>query len=92
MMLRQIVGISMLPNYRHGTVVVGWRWFRPSKLQPGRVIIAQAEGREIIKRINRRDGDRFYVIGDNPAASIDSRTFGWLERRQVLAIVTWPRR
>jgi phage repressor protein C with HTH and peptisase S24 domain len=44
-----------------------------------------------VKRARRRDGDGWWVEGDNPFGSTDSRELG---RAQVLAVVVarlWPR-
>jgi type IV secretory pathway protease TraF len=49
------------------------------------------EGREKIKRIARLEANRMYVLGDNPAASTDSRSFGWLELEAVVGTLALPR-
>lgn len=42
------------------------------------------DGRTIVKRVARIDGDQLTVLGDNPASSTDSRTFGPVPRRSVV--------
>jgi len=87
-MIRRIVGGSMLPHLTPGKVVFGWRSHR---LHIGDVVILFHDGLEKIKRIDHIDGEKLYVLGDNPVASTDSRQFGFVDRSQVLARVIWPR-
>ncbi len=42
---------------------------------------------ELIKRVTAADGQAAWVIGDNPSASTDSRTFGWVARSQLRAVM-----
>jgi type IV secretory pathway protease TraF len=46
---------------------------------------------EKIKRIERQQGDLIYLLGDNPGASTDSRDFGWLPAKTIVAKVVWPK-
>ena len=87
-MIRRIVGGSMLPHLTPGKVVFGWRAHR---LKIGDVVILFHDGLEKIKRIDHIDGEKLYVLGDNPVMSTDSRQFGLVERSQVLARIVWPR-
>lgn len=81
----------MLPTYRPGDVLVGWRlpagrqgWFRP---RAGQVVVARTPERLIIKRITRRHDTDFWLEGDNPAHSTDSRHFGPVARGQIEAVI-----
>lgn len=87
-MIRRVVGASMLPSFRPGRIVFGWR---PRQVRPGDVVILLHDGLEKIKRVERIDGSKVYVLGDNAAASTDSRQFGWLPVTSVKARVVWPR-
>jgi len=49
------------------------------------------DGLEKIKRIERQQGDLLYLLGDNPSASTDSRDFGWVEGKAIVAKVVWPK-
>jgi phage repressor protein C with HTH and peptisase S24 domain len=80
----------MLPTFRHDQVVVGTT--DTTKVGVGDVVVVEHEGLEKIKRVADVQGDRIYVLGDNPAASSDSRVFGWLESKLVRAKIIWPKR
>lgn len=87
-MVRQIHGHSMMPVLPPGTIVYGWRWYL--KLRPGDTVIFEHNKREKIKRIEKIDNNRVYLIGDHPGASTDSRHFGWLDIDAIVAKVVWP--
>ncbi|HEY4160589.1 MAG TPA: S26 family signal peptidase [Candidatus Saccharimonadales bacterium] len=78
----------MAPALLPGQLVVG-RYTR--ELQPGDVVIVSHNGLEKIKRIERQQGDLLYLLGDNPAASTDSRSFGWVQSDSIVAKVVWPK-
>lgn len=84
LMLRRVVGESMLPALRPGAIVVGWRFKRPTA---GSIVIARHQGKEIIKRVAQQRSDSYYLLGDNQPRSTDSRTYGWLNRRAIRAVV-----
>lgn len=78
----------MTPTLTPGQLVVGRR---TTNLQPGDVVIVSHKGLEKIKRIEKQQGNLVYLLGDNPATSTDSRTFGWLQASAVVAKVVWPK-
>jgi phage repressor protein C with HTH and peptisase S24 domain len=79
----------MSPRLRPGQILLAVHLFR--RLHPGQVVIIRHDGKEKVKRIERIEDDRIFVIGDNLVASTDSRHFGWLKRREIVARVIWPR-
>jgi nickel-type superoxide dismutase maturation protease len=89
-MMRRVVGPSMSPKLRPGKIVLASPLFR-RRLRPGQVVIFEHQGKEKIKRIERLDHGRLFLIGDNLSASTDSRHFGWLTSREVIAKVIWPK-
>lgn len=78
----------MLPSLTPGQIVVG-RF--TSELRAGDVVIVSHDGIEKIKRIEKQQGNLLYLLGDNPAASTDSRDFGWVQADYVVAKVVWPK-
>jgi nickel-type superoxide dismutase maturation protease len=83
--IRRVQGSSMLPSLKPGRIVVGWCY--SLALKPGQLIIFTHQGREMIKRIQNIEADEFFVVGDNPSASTDSRSFGRVSRQQIMARV-----
>ena len=77
----------MLPTLKAGQLVIG-RVTR--ELQAGDVVIVSHDGIEKIKRIEQQQGDLIYLLGDNAVASKDSRSFGWLPAKDIIAKVVWP--
>jgi len=78
----------MAPALHAGQLVIGRQ---TRELRPGDVVIVSHDGLEKIKRIEKQQGDLIYLLGDNPAASTDSRDFGWVQARSIIAKVVWPK-
>ena len=62
------------------------------RVRPGDVVALRDPrdgARTILKRVAAVDGDELTVLGDNAAASTDSRTFGPVPRSSVLGRVVY---
>lgn len=71
----RVIGPSMEPSLSNGQVV----WARRGGVRPGRLVVFEEPGRPglvVVKRACERRGDGWWVEGDNPDASTDSRTYG----------------
>lgn len=79
--LYRVAGDSMLPTYRPGDVLLGWRWFRPRR---GDIVVVRRD-RLIIKRVSHVNVEGVFIEGDNPRRSTDSRSFGRVLPAQVEA-------
>lgn len=80
----RIVGPSMEPTLRNGD---WWLVRRTSSVAPGDVVLLVHPSRpdlHVVKRVVRRGDDGWWVEGDNPTASDDSRQFGVVPDRNVL--------
>ena len=89
LLLRRVVGASMLPTYKQGEIVVGST--NVADVQVGDVVMVEHDGLEKIKRVADKRPGEVYVLGDNPHASSDSRSFGWLSEKSVKAKIIWSR-
>ncbi len=86
-----VSGPSMVPHLRHGDrVLVRYG----ARVRPGDVVlvwlpeeVGQPAGRLSVKRALRRQGAGWWVEGDNPFASRDSRSLGPIDDRDVVARV-----
>lgn len=86
--LRKVVGRSMLPMLADGQVLVCWK---NAAIRRGDVVIVHHNGMEKIKRLKTIRTHHVYIVGDNRAASTDSRHFGWISRDAVVGRVIWPK-
>ena len=80
-----IEGNSMLPTLKNGDAVL----IAPSaKLSVGDIVLARHPFKrsvKIIKRIGTIDAQgNYFLLGDNPAESSDSRTFGTVSVKNIL--------
>jgi nickel-type superoxide dismutase maturation protease len=85
--LVDVAGPSMSPTLRHGDVVLV-RWGAP--VRGGDVVVVRRPGPGalvLVKRVVRRVHGGWWVEGDSPAASTDSRHFGPVPDEGVLARV-----
>lgn len=72
----RIVGPSMEPALVNGD---WWLVRRSTRLRPGVVVLLQHPGRpelSVVKRLAERRESGWWVLGDNPDHSEDSRQFG----------------
>jgi len=89
----KVCGNSMLPTYRDGEHLIGFRFYPVRFLKPGDVIVFmqdlyEGEERAVIKRIERLKtvghSTYFYVLGDNPPESLDSREYGYVHQSKFI--------
>lgn len=90
LIVRRIVGASMQPALESGQQILATSLLR--HIHPGQIVIINHHGKEKVKRVERVNDDKrqVFVIGDNLAASTDSRHFGWLGYDNVVAKVILP--
>ena len=83
----KVAGNSMAPRYRNGDWLLV-RWGNSSKV--GSVLLIEREVRPgvfIIKRLLRIDSGKFWVEGDNAAASTDSQQWGAIGADEIIGRV-----
>jgi len=90
-------GPSMLPTLSEGDRLLVRYVPTPAvrSLDPGRLVVCLPPDRPIaVKRLGRRGDDAWWVASDNADEGTDSRVFGPLPDRSVIAVVlgrVWPR-
>jgi signal peptidase I len=98
-----VEGESMSPTFRPGDFLIA---ARSGPIRRGAVVVVEhptRPGYEMVKRMVGVPGDsiqgvslgpdQFWMIGDDPAASTDSRTLGPFERDAIRGVVRfryWP--
>jgi nickel-type superoxide dismutase maturation protease len=94
----RVEGDSMEPAYRAGDLLVATR---RGRIRPGAVVVAEhplRPGFELIKRLryapgdlspgaDTLGGDEYWIEGDRPERSTDSRQFGPVSRAAIRGIV-----
>ncbi len=84
--LLRVKGDSMSPTLEDGHALLALAP-RFVQVKPGRVIAFQ-HGKDLyIKRALTREGDGWFVVGDNPSRSTDSRRFGPVPESAIRATV-----
>lgn len=77
----------MLPTLTPGQDVLVLCWFYDPK--KGDIVAVKVHGKEMIKRIQKTDDRRIFVIGENEKMSTDSRNFGWIKKDQIIGKVIY---
>lgn len=89
----RVTGSSMLPLLKpNDEVLVDIKAYQQAKPKVGDVVVAkhpEKHNLEIIKRITEVfQNDRYFLKGDNPAFSTDSRSFGAIDLASLKGRVT----
>jgi nickel-type superoxide dismutase maturation protease len=88
-------GPSMVPTLRHGDAVLVRRLATGSRrVRPGDVVVvrfAARPGALFVKRVARREGEGWWVLGDNPLVTDDSRAYGPAQVVGRVLCRWWPR-
>ena len=76
----------MLPTLKEGDYILV---FRTSKIKQNDIILLRdpRNGHAVVKRVLSIRPHAYFVIGDNPEHSTDSRHFGWVEKHLVVGKV-----
>lgn len=80
----RVVGPSMEPTVRNGQ---WWIVRKRAALREGDVVLARHPRRphlSVIKRLDHRVDDGWWLIGDNPSMSEDSRHFGVVPEHMIV--------
>lgn len=83
MLVRRVVGTSMLPAVRPGTIIVA----RNKAAAVGDIVVARLGRREVVKRVQAIGSGRVFLVGDNESGSTDSRQLGPVSKTDILGVV-----
>ncbi len=86
-------GPSMFPALRHGDRLLAARHRSVSPVRTGAMVLvswADQPGLLAVKRVVRPVPGGYWVEGDNPYGSQDSRTYGAATVRAVVLCRIWP--
>lgn len=87
-----VSGNSMFPTLRSGQDVLCFHWaYIFSKPKGGDIVVVRVNGRDMVKRIQLCHGRGIIVIGDNEKESSDSRSFGAIDRSEIIGKVVFIR-
>ncbi len=85
-----VYGHSMEPTILSGTTLLISSIpyiFREPKI--GDVVVFRVLGKKFVKRIKKKEGRRYFIVGDNASDSLDSRKLGWVRKEDILGKVLW---
>ena len=81
----RVQGDSMSPTLQDGDRLLALST-KMLSVRPGRIVAFRRKTDLFIKRTLSREGDGWYVVGDNPSRSTDSRRFGVVPDSQLQAV------
>lgn len=83
---RKIVGKSMLPTLQPGQIVV---CLNQLHYKIGDIVVVRRDDREVIKRIKNIRFGKYWLVGDNELHSSDSRSFGAVDKSDILGVMKY---
>lgn len=79
-----VCGDSMFPTYNDGDILIGCRFFK-MKISSVYVFHPPLGEKYVVKRLTDCTDEGLYFEGDNKKISFDSRYYGCVERREIVA-------
>lgn len=73
----------MIPALMPGDVILA----RTREVSVGDIVLADRNGKEIIKRVKRVEDGGYYLVGDNSQESTDSRHYGKIAKSDILGTI-----
>ena len=77
---------SMTPFLNPGDEVITWKYSKP---KIGDVTVFKKNNKFYIKRVKKNENGKYFVLGDNEKESIDSRKFGWIDKKDIIGKVIY---
>ena len=90
--VKVISGSSMFPTFKDNQIIICTKIFSRKNLKEGKVYVYKSpSGKLVIKRLSQVErvsfGTYYYFLGDNPAESYDSRNYGYIAEKDIVAKV-----
>ncbi len=83
----KVFGHSMEPTLNeHSIVFVSSVPYFFSLPKINDIVVFRKEGKTMIKRVKKRNGNKYFIEGDNKS---DSLEVGWIERRDIMGKVVF---
>src|SRR5438309_2301825 len=83
-----VKGSSMTPTFKNGDELwaspLYYKLFKP-KVNDIAIVKDPRDGRLLLKRIKEVKNNKYFIAGDNPKASTDSRQFGEVDKSAIIA-------
>lgn len=76
----------MSPHLNSGDLVI---IFRTKNVKKNDVIVFDKSGDYFVKRVAEIKDSKFFLEGDNKKESIDSRKFGWIDKKDIVGKVVY---
>ena len=89
LMFLTVNGRSMLPTFVEGDNLWSVRSYL-CKIRVGDVVVAKpykCNNKLVIKRVHSIKNGYYYLLGDNADESYDSRNYGWVSKKEIVAKV-----
>ncbi len=84
----KVEGQSMYPFLKSGDKILAVKdWLIGLKI--GDIVVAKVNDKVIIKRVTKIINNRYFLVGDNKNKSTDSRTFGLVNKKNILAKIIY---
>jgi nickel-type superoxide dismutase maturation protease len=88
-----VSGRSMEPTLRAGDLVIVDLWsYRHRRPREGEIVLfsgTEPASAPMVKRVANRTGSAFWLLGDNPEMSDDSRRFGPVPEERLRGRLVW---
>lgn len=85
----QVSGVSMQPTLQDGQFLI--LNTLDKDIEIGDIVVVKplvcAGGKIIIKRVTNIQDNKVFVEGDNKDNSLDSRTFGWINKDSIMGVI-----
>lgn len=80
----------MSPTFNLDDKVLCFNWaYLLGKPKVGEVVVLQTKERKVIKRIQKIDNRKVFVMGDNESESTDSREYGSVDLEKLIGRVVY---